>query len=283
MKVAYCSDLHLEFYNKLADFGLPKEMLSNSGRADVLVLAGDIIDTVCAKRRKFAALMAKLALAYPRILVVMGNHEHYGGDFSATAGMLRTVFDPLPNVRLLDKEGVTFDGVRFFGGTKWTDLSGGDALVTLRVWRAMNDYRSIKDSTQQDTFRVQHADGSVEFHSRYDGLLSTETTMRDQQQYLSALNADLKAHPELPFFVISHHTPSYKLCASEHVNNSVNAAYHDSLENYIIDHPQIKKWVCGHTHVCTTMHLEQCELLLNARGYYMERLSKEFELKYTSI
>ena len=66
MKIAYCSDLHLEF----ADL-----ILTNDENADVLVLAGDIC--VAKHFTKKLEFFQKVSEEFPKVLYVIGNHEHY--------------------------------------------------------------------------------------------------------------------------------------------------------------------------------------------------------------
>ena len=69
MKIAYASDLHLEFDDSLTLTGL--------STADVLVLAGDV-DTM---PEYYTETLRKLRLAYAGpVIFVLGNHEYYNGD-----------------------------------------------------------------------------------------------------------------------------------------------------------------------------------------------------------
>ncbi len=70
MRIAYASDLHLEFDDSLTLTGL-------SG-VDVLVLAGDV-DTM---PEYYTEFLRKLRLAYAgSVIFVLGNHEYYHGVF----------------------------------------------------------------------------------------------------------------------------------------------------------------------------------------------------------
>ena len=67
----------------------------------------------------------------------MGNHEHYGYEFDKTYNYLKSVVPD--NVVLLEKEYYDLDGVRFIGGTLWTDLNRNNPLTE---WDLKNALRS---------------------------------------------------------------------------------------------------------------------------------------------
>ena len=69
--------------------------------------------------------------------------------------------------------------------------------------------------------------------------------------------------------VMTHHCPSPKCISERYVNNSMNASYVSDLEQFIIDNPNIRAWVCGHVHSTTntTVGDKGQILLCNPRGY----------------
>jgi len=51
--------------------------------------------------------------------------------------------------------------------------------------------------------------------------------------------------------VCSHHGPSALSTHPRYKNQKMmNSAYNSNLDSFILDHPQIKLWTHGHTHVC---------------------------------
>ena len=69
--------------------------------------------------------------------------------------------------------------------------------------------------------------------------------------------------------VMTHHCPSPKCISERYVNNSMNASYVSDLEQFIVDNPNIRAWVCGHVHSVTntTVGDNGQILLCNPRGY----------------
>lgn len=123
MKIAYCSDLHLE---------IATVKIQNPG-ADVLVLAGDICNT----REIPYGWFKHVTSEFKSVIWVMGNHESYGSSLEASLAAAREV----PGVTVLQDEGVVIDGKLFWGTTLWSDLS--DPISAWAAGRQMNDYRMI--------------------------------------------------------------------------------------------------------------------------------------------
>jgi predicted phosphodiesterase len=127
LKLNVLSDLHLS----LGALDVP------ANDADVVVLAGDI-------GRPAEAVAWARGIDKP-VLYVPGNHEFYGGSLDTTLDQLKEM-SAGTNVRVLDDDVVTLDGVRFLGSTLWTDflLCGREltpANEALADWRASTGMR----------------------------------------------------------------------------------------------------------------------------------------------
>ena len=139
MKIAVCSDLHLEFGDL---------ELENTAGADVLILGGDIFiaselrdfmyddsdlvsvtATARARAERYVNFVGRCAARFPHVILIMGNHEHYHGDFATSAKHIREAFNNLSNVYVLDKESRIINGMLFYGGTLWTDMNSEDSLT----------------------------------------------------------------------------------------------------------------------------------------------------------
>jgi predicted phosphodiesterase len=136
MKIALASDVHLEFGDLT---------LANEG-ADVLILAGDICVAVDANNatpmgQRVQAFFQRVSHDFPRVIYIMGNHEHYEGDYAKSYERLKRMItgQMLPNVTLLEKETVIIDDVTFVGGTFWTDFNQENIMAMLNAGTAMND------------------------------------------------------------------------------------------------------------------------------------------------
>jgi 3',5'-cyclic AMP phosphodiesterase CpdA len=72
MKLAIVSDIHLEFGDII---------LKNDQSADVLILGGDI----CVAKHltpEVKDFFQRVSFEFPETIYIMGNHEHYNGDYA---------------------------------------------------------------------------------------------------------------------------------------------------------------------------------------------------------
>jgi len=145
MKIALGSDLHIEF---------GQLEVTNAHGADVLILSGDIVTATdlegwrpegdsYGNAKRFMTFFEQCSTSFKHVLYVMGNHEHYHGNFATSADTLRAALKEYSNIRLMDKESITIDDVTFIGGTLWTDMNKEDPHTLYSIKGAMNDFRII--------------------------------------------------------------------------------------------------------------------------------------------
>jgi len=250
MKLQIVSDLHLEF----SDINI-----KNQGDTDVLVLAGDIL--VAAKLfrpnsesgYKFRDFLSRVSFQFPHVVYVAGNHEFYGGGhFYGTVDTLRHWCSAnYGNVYFLEDETKIIDDVMFVGSTLWTDMNRGDPITLFHVKEAMNDYRAIKNDRRGYT--PINPQDTVERHIR-------------SKQYIETVVSN--ADPDQKIVVVGHHTPSQQSIAEHYrAEYYMNGAYHNRLDEYIMDNPKIKMWIHGHTHVAFDYMIGDTRVVCNPRGY----------------
>ena len=164
MKIAVCSDLHLEFDTL---------KLENTEGADVLVLSGDIcvVDDLqendspeltyghaglaSQKSKRLHEFFFNCCNNFPHVVYVVGNHEHYHYDFKYTVSDLKKRLKYLPNLQVLEKETWTLhDEVTFIGGTLWTDMNKEDTFTMHHIKVAMSDFQVVKNSNRMVTRKV---------------------------------------------------------------------------------------------------------------------------------
>ena len=138
MRVAIASDLHIEFGDIILDNVVAK--------ADLLILAGDIcmlkdLDKQSERGDRTRNFFQRISSNFPQTLYVMGNHEHYGGDFAKGRQRFEDFCSThlISNIRLLEKDTVKIDGYEFIGGTLWTDFNDMDSYTMFHAEQAMND------------------------------------------------------------------------------------------------------------------------------------------------
>ena len=64
---------------------------------------------------------------------MMGNHEHYYGNFTTTESIIRAYLPD--NIRLLQNESVHYGGVHWIGATMWTDFNNGSGVIMEQACR----------------------------------------------------------------------------------------------------------------------------------------------------
>jgi len=314
MRIAICSDLHLEF----GDINL-----QNTDNADVLILGGDICVASDigkpdsnnfmegAKSNRITDFFKRCSFQFPHVIFIMGNHEHYHGDFATSGNKLKSLLESnmLSNVYLLDKETKKIDDVTFVGGTLWTDMNNDDELTKFHVSRRMNDFQCVGNSTRMVTRTVpiyelnpnwtedglnggKYSQNEAGFHIKIGekkkqepSTFSPVDAFDDHKKMLGYIQSVIEGKFDQKFVVVGHHAPSRLSTHPRYKHDTLmNGAYSSSLDDFIVDHPQIKLWTHGHTHEDFDYMLGSTRVVCNPRGYikYEER-ADNFQLKTVEI
>ena len=271
MKVALASDLHVEF----GDIDL-----ANTESADVLILAGDIcmlkdLDKQSERGDTARNFFLRVSQAWPQTLYVMGNHEHYSGDFAKGTDRFSTFCKAhdIANITLLDKESVVIGGYDFHGGTLWTDFNDMDTFTMHNAATAMNDYHGVKnsDDTVSWKFLPKHA-------------------LRDHQRMRNYLQVVMDTYRESGrtdnrVVVITHHAPSKNSVHEKYSHDKLmNGNFYTNMDEFILANPQIQLWVHGHMHDPFDYGIGGTRVVCNPRGYVQyESRAQEFEIQYIDL
>ena len=266
MKIALVSDVHLEFGD--LDF-------DNDSNADVLILGGDICvasdmtqrdpyNTMGEQYRsnRFHAFFQRCCERFPHVIFIVGNHEHYHGDFAKTVPHFKDVLGYLPNLHILEKETWVLDDITFIGGTLWTDMNRRDNRTLHDISRMMNDFRCVDHSAKTEDGRG------------WPGRFTTTDAANDHDAMVSFIDQTVAANPAGRYVVVGHHSPSRLSTHPKYQDQFImNGGYSSHLDDFIQDRPQIKLWTHGHTHEDFDYMIAGCRILCNPRGYinYEER------------
>lgn len=306
MKVGICSDLHLEFGNVT---------IENTEDVKVLILSGDILvenDLDIFDRRQYeAGFMRNSAKRYhefffdvcskfPYVIYIAGNHEHYHGDFKHTLRNLKEKLQVHKNLYILDKEVLRVDDVTFVGSTLWTDMNKRDPLTLHAIGSMMNDFRVVKNSNRQIYRNVpiyKKDDEGLNYVLDDKGYM-IQIGMKKKEEPARFSPEDAADENEKCFgyikhivsendkvVVIGHHTPSSKSMHPRYAHDTLmNGGYHNSYEEYIMDHPNIVLWTHGHTHEKYDYMIGGTRVVCNPRGYIgHEQIANEFSLKVVEV
>ena len=280
MKIALCSDLHLEFQDI---------NLKNTENAEVLILSGDIMvaedlhnhpevhpmdptNIPNLGRRQSVALrfrdfLKRCSFQFPHVIYIAGNHEFYHGRWKASLDHLREECAKFPNVYFLENDIKVINEVSFIGATLWTDCNKGDPLTLHALTDMMNDFRIIRNDEHGYTkLRPAHI-------------------MHRHQQTLSYLKAVLPDMKDKKVVFVGHHGPSAMSTHPQYADQYLmNGGYRSELSEMILDNPQIVLWTHGHMHDPFDYMIGTTRVVCNPRGYAgHDPQADVFELKFLDI
>jgi hypothetical protein len=234
------------------------------------------------RSNRYHDFMQRCSAQFPHVIYIMGNHEHYNGDFATTEKHLKDVLGYLKNVHVLEKETVVIDDITFIGGTLWTDMNREDSLTLYHMSSMMNDFRIISNSTRNVNYRtfddVDNPDKPT-FRTRA-ARFSPEDSVEQHRQSVAYIQHIIEGKADQKFVVVGHHAPSRLSTHAQYVNDTVmNGAYSSELDEFIMDHPQIRLWTHGHTHHPFDYMIGETRVLCNPRGYINhEPAASDFKL-----
>lgn len=277
MKISILSDAHLEFGDL---------EIANDDKADVLILSGDILVAKDIAQRdpygvmgpeyrsnRYHDFMQRCSALFPHVIYVMGNHEHYNGDFVKTETHLKDVLGYLKNVYVLEKEIKVIDDVTFIGGTLWTDMNNGDSLTLYHMKAMMNDFRCVENSDRVVNYKTYEQINGVD--NREKPIFKTRTAkfqpedaLEEHAKFKGYIQQIIEGKFDQKFIVCGHHSPSKQSTHPRYADDTVmNGGYSSDMDEFITDHPQIKLWTHGHTHHPFDYIVGETRVVCNPRGY----------------
>lgn len=277
MKIAIASDLHLEFGDL---------EINNDAGADVLILSGDILVAKDIAQRdpygvmgpeyrsnRYHDFMQRCSALFPHVVYVMGNHEHYNGDFAKTETHLKDVLSYLKNVYVLEKEIKVIDDITFIGGTLWTDMNNGDQLTLYHMKSMMNDFRVVDNSNRVVNYKAYEQINGVDnrekpiFKTR-TAKFAPEDAFEEHAKFKGYIQQIIQGKFDQKFVVCGHHSPSKQSTHPRYADDTVmNGGYSSDMDEFITEHPQIKLWTHGHTHHQFDYVVGETRVVCNPRGY----------------
>lgn len=234
MRLLILSDLHVEF----GPFVPPADL-----DFDAVVLAGDI------HVKGQAAEWAMQTFPDKPVILVLGNHDYYGGNLEYTWSQAQAACAG-SKVHLLHNSSVALDGVRFLGGTLWTDymLHGNRPLAMGDAQRFLSDHRRIL-TTGNATARPEHM-------------------AAEHEKTRSFLARELDEPFDGPTVIVTHHLPSSRCISPRYLGlpaSRLNPAFASSMDHLM--GPPVGLWIHGHTHDSVDTHISGTRIICNPRGY----------------
>lgn len=245
MKIKLFSDLHLEFRAHLFDhIHIPHV----DDKETTLLLAGDIglgIQSI--------PFIEEMCQHFKYVLMICGNHEFYHHQFDKVIDDFKAwELEGAPkNFHFLHNDWRILDGVRFLGGTMWTDFDNANPMV---LAAAHNELRGMSD------YKVIH--GS-------DGMAITpHFVIRENERFTDFLVEKIDEPFDGKTIVMTHHSPGNSVRRSTRRPNLLDACYYDDIEQYIGNEDKIALWVHGHTHQNQDYLINNTRVLCNPYGYW---------------
>jgi hypothetical protein len=247
--------------SNLPTYAPPRGVLEG---VDALILADDTMPNC----RKLAAWATKSVVFGPDlpILVVLGNHEFYGGQIEVRRCELHVAAAAFSNVHVLDPGEALLDGgrVRVLGCTLWTDFE----LPIQTVAGPVSDRaRSLKTAGEcmNDYGRIKVGEPGPERQRSGNRLLKPDDTLALHITERAWLLAKLAEPFSGETLVVTHHGPSAGSVAARWAHDWASPAFSSDLPVEFFDVPAL--WVHGHTHDGRDYKRGRARVLCNPRGY----------------
>jgi hypothetical protein len=273
--IGYMSDLHNEFERGYGSARPEREWFSlkqsrtlipnhpsigpvldglRNANLDLMVLAGDIDvgEEAVAYTDKVA-----LYLGVP-VILVMGNHEAYGGrDLDLLIPEFRSAARATNGrVMFLENEVVTFDlpdgRLHALGCTLWTDyqLLGSAETAMSKAANGLNDHRRIFLRG-----RLLSPERAREIHQE-----SLDWLRRSVAHIRSTEGAEAK------ILIVTHHAPHQDGSAPQFRTGDLAPAFATDLTAEIRDWRPVA-WIFGHTHHSCQIDVDDIPVVSAQRGY----------------
>ena len=272
MRMHVVSDLHVDID------GNAMAPLPDVG-ADVILCAGDARAPGTMALRQLRSMFEQTSAP---ILYVPGNHDFYSEGSRKAPLKLKTTWErqltEMPRVageegiHLLADSAIEIDGVRFLGGTLWTDMTARPVYMSItdamRSARRMNDYRLIKREP-----------------GRSKDVLRPTDTIAAHRKTVAFLTERLATPFDGNTVVVTHHAPSHRSLHGgddpELANffDDLDWCYATDLEHLMQGAGAPALWLHGHIHSNRDYVVGNTRIVANPRGYpdYGRRENPHFD------
>lgn len=236
MKIQYMSDLHLE----LSDNSRYVKQKEFPVTGDVLVLAGDMfyLNNNVVPLTRFWKWASE---NYKEVLLVPGNHEYYGFYDVINRG-LQWNWMFKDNVGYYQNQVKRIRNTDFILSTLWSNVT---PMNEFYVSRGLNDF----------------------YQTLYDGQRLTVERYNEMHNYcLNFIKKSVEESTAEHIVVVTHHLPTLKVVAAQHLGSDLNSAFATELGNFIAD-SRIDVWIYGHSHTNIDTVIGNTRIVSNQLGY----------------
>lgn len=254
MKIRLLSDLHMEGY---------KYTYEPLGE-DVVVLAGDIHT-----QNRHHELLDQIP-EDTHVILVAGNHEYYRNNFNSVNAYLASLNQPFTtksptnskldngykNFHFLNNKKVIIDGVRFLGGTMWSDFKlYGESLAWQAEYsaaRGINDFAVIRFNGEHYNEREFTVADCKRLHEEWERWIKHELKSTDECEKT---------------VIVTHFCPSEQSVAEKWKFSDITP-YFTSNKEHLMGFADL--WLHGHTHDSHDYEILGTRVVCNPKGYGRE-------------
>jgi predicted phosphodiesterase len=249
MRIRIWSDLHLEFWTKKEEFeDLLQKMVSqcSSVKADVLILAGDVVDRQHLETY-FPHFIKTMKDHHNKIIFILGNHEYY---FPTP--------EQEPNIHRDFKEMCEkLDIVLLENGTH--KLENNLTIIGCTLWSIPSPFEYKRLST---ALKLPYDDMININHNSTQFLKSTLEQKDGNKKYI----------------VMTHYVPSFSFLQPKYrmKGEEYNSAHFSSCD-FIFGNDNIYAWVYGHSHDRNIFKHNNIKFICNPFGYPEENGNYKYD------
>jgi hypothetical protein len=244
VQIQYASDLHITDWPKGTAF---ESFLTPV--APILVLAGDICSAWDPLYKSFLAWCSR---HWHLVIFITGNHEYYPPEgflytLDQTDTYIRSI--ALPNTIFLQAgQSYIVPGtrLRFVGATLWSAI---DPVIWDEAAEKKGDFKRTYVDTPMGV-RNTHPSDTTALHALHKAYLTSAISPLQKETLV----------------VVTHHMPTLNLLEPRFRGERWHSCYTSADDELLA--PNVKVWICGHSHRATQWRSPSGTLcLMNARGY----------------
>ncbi len=278
MKFRILSDLHLTLENNDSILnpieGLREKIDVSKDKEEgiITLVAGDIShDPTITK--KFFDMFPEMTGAFVEGNHLVYNHSTY--TLQELQAGLKHEFPAGSHMKFLENNTLELpNNYLVVGATFWTDYNFFGTKERSEYWAEafMNDFRFGKLNIDKDGNIAEAFDRDrvEKFTAAY-----LQKIHKTSFEYIKSI---VEANPDKKIIVLTHHAPTSKAINQQYRLNKITPAFVSNYDQFIIEHPNIVAWVCGHSHHCKSDMLHNTAILVNAIGYKSETYTKHWDL-----
>jgi predicted phosphohydrolase len=203
------------------------------------------------------------------VFIVLGNHD-YWRNYLGFENRIREQLemDGIKNVFVLQNSTMVVEGVKFVGGTLWTNFNNNDPLTRMNYRHVMvRDVESMNTLYADDGRTIVRAGPPITCDYIFDEFKKTRQYIFDNATREEGIRKVV---------VITHHCPSFLSIDQEFKDDFIGNGYYASELGDLIAYSEIDLWFHGHTHASKDYLIDKTRVINNARGYYPIHLNKNF-------